>query len=93
MKDSRSLADLVSVGPAMLEDFRVLGITGVSQLKRKSARRLYDRLCKLTGTLQDVCVLDALQCAIAQANDPNLPEEQCRWHFWSRLRKTSNLKR
>ena len=92
MNDQRALKDLFSIGGAMLEDFRILGITSVSQLKRRSAHRLYDRLCRLTGTLQDICVLDAFQCAIAQANDQNLPAEQCRWYYWSRVRKASTPK-
>lgn len=87
MKDTRELHDLVSVGPAMLEDFRKLGIRTVSQLKGKDATALYRKLCRLTGTRQDICVEDSFRAAIEQANDPNLPADRCRWYYWSRIRK------
>lgn len=89
MKETRKLRDLVSVGPAMVEDFRMLGITTVSQLKGKDATTLYRKLGKLTGSRQDPCVEDSFRAAIEQANDPNLPDEQCRWYYWSRIRKGS----
>ena len=38
MKDQRQLSDLVSIGPAMLKDFEILGIKSVVQLKKKNAR-------------------------------------------------------
>lgn len=87
MPDKRTLRDLRSVGPATVRDFELLGITTVPQLKQKSAQRLYDQLCKLTGQHQDPCVLDVFSCAIAQAKNPDLPAEQCDWFYWSRLRK------
>ncbi len=43
-KEERKLRDLVSVGPAMLEDFELLGITSVSQLRRRSPQRMYHAL-------------------------------------------------
>ena len=86
-KDTRQLADLRSVGPATVADFRKLGITRVEQLKGRDPKKLYDRICKLTGQKQDICVLDVFQCAIAQAEDPNLPRAHRNWFYWSRVRK------
>lgn len=85
----RRLGDLAGVGPAFLKDFEMLGIRSVEQLKKQSGQKLYDRLCAMTGKCQDPCVLDTLNCAIAQARDPDLPAEQRAWWYWSRLRKTS----
>ncbi len=48
-EEERKLGDLVSVGPAMLEDFALLGITSVSQLRRRSPQRMYRELCGLRG--------------------------------------------
>lgn len=87
--DTRQLGDLASIGPAMLGDFRVLGISTVSQLKRQSAEGLYDKLCRLTGTRHDPCVLDSFACAIAQARNPRLPKAQCDWWYWSAKRKAA----
>ncbi len=91
MKDSRDLKDLISVGPAMIEDFRKLGITRVAQLRGRDPQKLYDRLCQIMGERQDPCVYDVFCAAVAQAEDPNLPHEKCRWHYWSRLRKDRTL--
>ncbi len=85
--DTRTLADLRSVGPATIEDFRKLGITKVSQLKGRDPKKLYDKICKLTGQKHDICVLDVFQCAIAQAENQNLPRAHTNWFYWSRVRK------
>jgi len=86
-KETRQLRDLYSVGPATVRDLKLLGITRVEQLAGRDARKLYDRLCRLTGKRCDPCVMDVLSAAIAQAQDPNLPKEKRRWWYWSRIRK------
>jgi len=83
------LKNLRGIGRRMLEDFERLGVKSVRQLKSQDAQELYDRMCKITGTRQDPCVLDTYRCAIEQARNPNLPEEQRDWWYWSRLRKAS----
>jgi hypothetical protein len=83
----RRLADLVSIGPAMLEDLELLGIRSVAQLARQKPESLYEKLCEMTGKSQDICVLDTFTAAVAQARDPKLPAEQCEWWYWSRKRK------
>lgn len=89
MKETRELGELVSVGPAMLEDFQKLGIRTVGQLRGKDARKLYQQLCRITGTRQDICVEDAFRAAIEQANNLDLPAVQCRWYYWSGVRKAA----
>lgn len=84
---SRRLRDLVSVGPAIENDFHLLGIRTVAELAQKDPERLYSRLCKVTGQKQDPCVLDTFRAAVAQARDPFLPHQQCQWWYWSRKRK------
>ena len=83
----RRLGDLVSIGPAMLKDFELLGILSVAKLARQKPESLYEKLCKVTGKSQDICVLDTFTAAVAQARDPKLPVEQCQWWYWSRRRK------
>ncbi len=87
MADERKLRDLAGIGPAMLKDFQLLGVTSVPQLAKKDGHKLYMQLCHLTGTRQDPCVLDTFVCAVAQARDPDLPAEQRQWWYWSRIRK------
>ena len=87
---SQPLGLLISVGPAALRDFERLGIRSVAQLARQSPRQLYQRLNRVTGQRQDICVLDVFAAAVAQARNPRLPAEQCRWWYWSRRRKSAN---
>lgn len=85
----RQLADLDSIGPAMLRDFERLGIRSVSQLAFSRPLALYERLSKITGHRQDPCMLDIFTCAVAQAKNPHLPAAQKRWWYWSRVRKAA----
>jgi len=85
--EKRRFQDLVSVGPKMQRDFEMLGIRSVPQLARQDPRRMYEKMCGLTGQRQDPCVLDVYCAAVAQARNPRLPEEQRQWWYWSRLRK------
>lgn len=92
-KETRRLQDLISVGPAMLRDFELLGIHDVPALARQNPRRMYARLCELAGQKQDICCLDVFQAAVAQARNPLLPSEQSVWWYWSRKRKAQRAKR
>jgi len=83
----RQLKDLAGVGPATLGDLVLLGVHSVAQLAEQDGTELYERLCSVTGVQHDVCCLDVFRCAVAQARDPELPEEQRNWWYWSRLRK------
>ena len=83
----RVLADLISVGPAMLRDFQILGVRTMAQLARQTPERLYRKLCRVAPQHQDICCLDVFQAAVAQARNPRLPVEQCQWWYWSKVRK------
>lgn len=87
MTTERTLADLYSVGPATLRDFATLGVESVTELARQDPVSLYERLIGIRGEIVDICCLDVFTAAIAQARDPDLPDEQSRWWYWSRLRK------
>lgn len=53
-----TLTDLPNIGPAMADDFRRLGIDKPSQLAGRDPFLLYERLCQITATRQDPCVID-----------------------------------
>jgi hypothetical protein len=89
----RQLRDLVSIGPAMLRDFELLGISSVAQLSRRNPEQLYEKLCQITAQAQDICCLDVFSAAVAQARDPHLPLDQCQWWYWSRRRKANHGRR
>jgi hypothetical protein len=84
---TRALGDLISIGPAMLRDFELLGITSVRELARQNPQRMYEKMERATGRRQDPCVLDTFCAAVAQAKNPRLAAEKCQWWWWSRRRK------
>ena len=86
----RRLADLVSVGPAFMRDFELLGIHSIEQLSRRNPEKLYEKLCVVKGQVQDICCLDVFRAAVAQAKNLRLPVEQRQWWYWSRLRKAQD---
>lgn len=88
--DERRLRDLQGVGPAIEKDLTRLGVTTVQDLSNRDGTELYEKLCALTGTRQDPCVLDTFRCAVAQSRDPKLSDEQCNWWWWSRQRKMAS---
>jgi len=90
--EQRSLQDLLSVGPAFLRDFELLGVRSVAQLARRNPEKLYEGLCRVTGKGQDICCLDVFRAAVAQARNPRLPIEQCQWWYWSRQRKARDAR-
>lgn len=92
IREERQLSDLVSIGPAMLRDFELLGVRTVAELARQNPEKLYEKLCRVTGQAQDICCLDVFRAAVAQAKNPNLPIKQRVWWHWSRKRKASNAR-
>jgi nucleotidyltransferase/DNA polymerase involved in DNA repair len=86
---TKELGELISIGPAMLRDFELLGIRSVEQLAKQDPEKLYARLGRVARQHQDICVLDVFRAAVAQARNPQLPAEQCQWWYWSRKRKDS----
>ena len=90
--NDRRLQDLISIGPATLRDFELLGIRSVKQLARQNPKRLYQKLCQLTGQPMDICCQDVFSAAVAQARNPLLPAEQCQWWYWSRQRKANHAR-
>jgi len=88
----RRLQDLISVGPAIVRDFELLGVRSLAQLARRNPEKLYEKLCDVTGQAQDICCLDVFRAAVAQARNPLLPLEQCQWWYWSRQRKARDAR-
>lgn len=86
-KKGRELKDLISIGPAMLRDFELLGIRSVAQLARQNPEKLYAKLGRVAKQHQDICVLDTFEAAVAQAKNPRLAVEKCQWWWWSEKRK------
>jgi Pathogenicity locus len=86
-RTERELGDLISIGPAMLRDFELLGIRSVAQLAKQDPERMYEKLGRVARQHQDICVLDVFYAAVEQAKNPRLAAEKCQWWWWSKKRK------
>ena len=62
--EAKKLLDIPNIGQAMVRDFALLGITKPTDLQGNDPFRLYQKMCKLSKTRQDPCVLDTYMAAI-----------------------------
>jgi len=75
--------DIPNIGPRMAEDFRMLGVKTPADLTNKNAYTLYKKICELTGTRHDPCVLDTYMAAVDFMNGaPARP-----WFSYTKERK------
>lgn len=63
-KDAVRLDQIPNIGKAMVQDFRLLGITKPADLKGKDGIALYKKLNKLTRQTHDPCVADTFMAAV-----------------------------
>ena len=80
MKDE--LQQLPGVGPNIAADLRRLGVRSVKDLARRDPERLYAKLCELTGSKQDPCVLYTFRCAVYSARTAKPDPELLKWWNW-----------
>ncbi len=72
--DLDQLEQIPNVGPATAEDFRRLGLHHPADLQDQNAYELYDRLCRISGTRIDPCVIDVFLAAVDYMNGgPSTP--------------------
>ncbi|EIG30478.1 pathogenicity locus [Neisseria sicca VK64] len=73
-----TLIDLPNVGKAVAEDLVLLGITQPQDLAGQDAYEMYSRLCSLTATRHDPCMIDIFLSLVdfMQGNEP-----KPWWHF------------
>jgi len=80
MKDE--LQQLPGVGPSIAADLRQLGVRSIRDLARRDPERLYVKLCDLTGTRQDPCVLYTFRCAVYAARTAKPDPKLLKWWKW-----------
>ena len=80
--DSEALLTVPGIGPRFVECLGGVGITKVSQLKRRNPERLYEQLCASEGERLDPCVLYTLRCAIYYATEERHDPELLKWWNW-----------
>lgn len=64
----RRFTDIPNVGPAMTRDFERLGYKKPGDLVGQDGHAMYQRLCKVTATRHDPCVLDTFLAVAAFMN-------------------------
>jgi nucleotidyltransferase/DNA polymerase involved in DNA repair len=74
--ERRELQDLISIGPAMLRDFELLGILSVRQLAKQDPQTLYDKLGRVAPQHMDICRGAGQESAIARGAMPVVVVEQ-----------------
>jgi len=68
------LEDLPNIGPACARDLRLLGIQSPADLIGQDPFEMLARLCHLTGTQHDPCLLDVFMSVVSfMAGGPALP--------------------
>lgn len=77
------------IGKAMVRDFDQLGIHIVEELVGQSHIELYNKMCDISGSKQDPCVLDTYEMAIHYAQTG----ESLPWFHFSRIRKEQAVKK
>jgi len=79
----KKFTDIPNVGPRIAADFVLLGFKTPVELKGKDAFALYKKLCKVSGSRQDPCVLDTFLAVTDFMNGaPSRP-----WWFYTAERK------
>jgi hypothetical protein len=79
------LADLTTipgVGKKTAADLIGLGIRSIIDLNGRDPQRLYDELCKQTGTNIDRCMLYVFRCAVYYASTKEHDPALLKWWNW-----------
>ncbi|MDB5204328.1 MAG: putative mitomycin resistance protein [Candidatus Taylorbacteria bacterium] len=63
-KTVKKFEDIPNIGPAMVKDFKLLGLNDPMDLKGKDPYQLYLKICKITKSRHDQCVLDTYMAAV-----------------------------
>lgn len=79
---SDELTVIPGIGKSLAKDLRLLGIEHVADLKDRDPMEMYQRLCEITKTRQDPCVLYVFRCAAYFANEKVHDPELLKWWNW-----------
>ncbi|WP_206485845.1 helix-hairpin-helix domain-containing protein [Thalassotalea sp. G2M2-11] len=85
----KKLTDLPNIGKASAQDLELLGIEKPSDLVGQDPYELYDRLCKITDTRHDPCVIDVFISVtrFIQGDEPKP------WWYYTAERKRAQSQR
>jgi hypothetical protein len=76
------LQTIPSIGPSLAGDLRRLGFRKVADLAPADPEEMYQRLCRITRSHQDRCVLYSFRCAVYYASRSRHQPELLKWWNW-----------
>jgi len=76
------LQRISGVGKKTAEDFLLIGISRIEDLRNKDPEELYDRLCAMKGQKIDRCMLYVFRCAVYFATEKKHEPEKLKWWNW-----------
>lgn len=79
---NKELQKIPGVGRKIAEDFILIDINSINDLKNKNPEELYERLCVVKGYKVDRCVLYVFRCAVYYANEELHDSEKFKWWNW-----------
>ncbi len=82
-KEVKRFEDIPNVGPAMVRDFKQLGLKTPADLCAQDAFHLYTKMCVLSGKRVDPCVLDTYMAVVDFMN--GAPARA--WYWYTKKRK------
>ncbi|HQS83574.1 MAG: Mitomycin resistance protein mcrB [Alphaproteobacteria bacterium 16-39-46] len=82
-KLKNELLSLMNVGPAVLNDLKILGIDRIAQLRDETPDHLYEKLQTITQKKHEPCMWDVFAAIIHEAETG----EKRPWWDWSKIRK------
>jgi hypothetical protein len=82
-KDVLRFQDIPNVGPRVENDFKKLGIKQPKDLAKKNPLTLYNKLCAITKSRHDPCVLDVFMAVVYFMDGSSTKP----WWFYTEERK------
>jgi predicted RecB family nuclease len=86
-RDENNLTEIPGIGKSIANDFRRIGITKVSDLKKKNPEELYLQICAEQGCQVDRCVLYVCRSSVYFAETKNPDPEKLKWWNWKDVNK------
>jgi hypothetical protein len=78
----KELRTIPGVGKSIAQDLVNIGITKISDLKKKNPEALYKCSNDYCGMKQDRCLLYVFRCAVYFASVQKHDEEKLKWWNW-----------
>ena len=78
----KALQVIPGIGPSLAQDLLSLGFRQVADLRHAKPQQMFDRLCTLTKSSQDPCVLYTFRCAVYYAGHDQHDPELLKWWNW-----------